>query len=150
MKVNVGAERLDEILAQVRGLMTGQVDISVRPINDYVLVKRLPRPTESEGGIALPEKQQSAKARMQPALVLAVGPGRVHPRTGTRVPVGVEPGQIVYVWPFMMEPVSGHGTGQDALADTFIVPGLPTDLRDSRSDVAQGVERAGVVGVVEE
>lgn len=141
-------ERLEDTLAVVRKLLTGDVSVGIQPKHDYVLVKRMPNPTESEGGILLPEKQQSAKARLKVGVVLAVGPGRWHPVRGHRIPVGVDPGDTVYYWPFMAEPVTGHGTGDDALSDLFVVPGLPSDLKDRRPDNKQGVERAGIVAVI--
>jgi chaperonin GroES len=66
--------------------------MKLRPLNDFVLVRREKSKDVSDGGIILPEQ---AKRKSRTGEVLAVGPGRFLDN-GTRLPVGIEPGQVVY------------------------------------------------------
>lgn len=65
--------------------------MKIKPLHDHVLVKRSEADDISKGGIYIPE---NAKERPMRGEVLAVGAGRVLD-TGVRVPVAVEPGNIV-------------------------------------------------------
>lgn len=65
--------------------------MKLTPINAKVILKLLP--AESAGGlIVLPENQRTF--RSQRGVVAAVGQGREYPN-GTRIPPGVEPGDVV-------------------------------------------------------
>lgn len=68
------------------------VTMKLRPLNDFVIVRREKPKDVSDGGIYIPEQ---AKLKSRTGEVLAVGPGRVLDN-GTRRPIGVEPGQVIY------------------------------------------------------
>ena len=68
--------------------------MSVRPLHDRVVVKRLEQEAKSKGGIIIPD---TAQEKPQEAEVVSVGPGardaqgHIHPldvRAGDRVPFG--------------------------------------------------------------
>mmetsp|Transcript_13101 Transcript_13101/g.29797 ORF Transcript_13101/g.29797 Transcript_13101/m.29797 type:complete len:102 (+) Transcript_13101:96-401(+) len=64
-----------------------------KPLADRILVQKLKAEAKSAGGILLPE---SAKAEMNQATVLAVGPGR-RTAKGDLVPMGTKVGNIVVI-----------------------------------------------------
>lgn len=63
----------------------------LRPMLDRVIVKREEPEAKSRGGILLPD---TAKEKPKRGKVLAVGPGSLTAR-GERVPMDLEPGQVV-------------------------------------------------------
>lgn len=65
--------------------------ISLRPLEDRVIVKVSEADEQVEGGIVLPE---SAKEKPQEGEILAVGPGKTSDK-GERVPVDVKVGDKV-------------------------------------------------------
>lgn len=65
--------------------------MKLRPLHDYVLIRREKPQEVTAGGIILPPTGQK---NAHTGEVLAVGPGR-YQEDGTRRPVGVEPGQVV-------------------------------------------------------
>lgn len=64
--------------------------MTVKPLNDRVLVKRVESEEKSAGGIIIPD---TAKEKPQEGIVQAVGPGKLD--KGERTPVQVESGQRV-------------------------------------------------------
>ena len=64
--------------------------MTVKPLNDRVLVKRVESEEKSAGGIIIPD---TAKEKPQEGIVQAVGPGKRD--KGERTPVQVESGQRV-------------------------------------------------------
>lgn len=66
--------------------------MKLRPLSDFVLIRREKPEEVSKGGILL---APTAQAKSRTGEVLAVGPGR-YLENGTRLPVDVEPGQVVY------------------------------------------------------
>lgn len=66
--------------------------MKVAPLDDKVLVRRGVEEAVSRGGIVLPD---SARGRAYTARVLAVGPGRLSPKTGARSPIPLSPGDEV-------------------------------------------------------
>jgi chaperonin GroES len=78
--------------------------LRIRPMRDYVIVRRVAKETVSRGGILIPD---SAQEKSQRGEVLAVGPGFEMP-SGFRVPTGVKPGDVV---------VFGKWNGQDREID---------------------------------
>lgn len=64
--------------------------MTVKPLNDRVLVKRVESEEKSAGGIIIPD---TAKEKPQEGIVQAVGPGKLD--KGERTPVQVEAGQRV-------------------------------------------------------
>ena len=64
--------------------------MSVKPLNDRVLVQRVESEAKSAGGIIIPD---TAKEKPQEGVVTAIGPGKLD--DGKRVPMQVEVGQRV-------------------------------------------------------
>eukprot|EP01088_Endostelium_zonatum_P012639 TRINITY_DN26904_c0_g1_i1.p1 TRINITY_DN26904_c0_g1~~TRINITY_DN26904_c0_g1_i1.p1 ORF type:complete len:107 (+),score=22.98 TRINITY_DN26904_c0_g1_i1:231-551(+) len=64
-----------------------------RPLLDRVLIKRVPRPQRTVGGITLPDKAQSKSWQGQ---VLAVGPGYYDHNGKFRKPT-IQEGDLVYL-----------------------------------------------------
>jgi len=65
--------------------------ISLNPLDDRVVIKRLEAEEKTAGGIVLPD---SAKEKPQKGEVLAVGPGKLLD-SGKRAPVEVKAGDTV-------------------------------------------------------
>jgi len=65
--------------------------MKVRPLYDYVLVKRIEEPETIQGGIVIPD---TAKEKPQQGEVLAVGKGRLT-KDGNLIPLEVKPGDKV-------------------------------------------------------
>ncbi len=65
--------------------------MSLRPIHDHVLVKRLEEPETMIGGIVIPD---SAKEKPQRGEVIAAGDGRML-SSGERMPLDVKPGDRI-------------------------------------------------------
>lgn len=68
----------------------------IRPLGDRVLIKVLPRPEKSAGGLFLPS---DARGREDTGEVLSCGPGR-YTEHDALVPCGVTPGQVVRFDPY--------------------------------------------------
>ncbi len=64
--------------------------MTVKPLNDRILVQRVESEEKSAGGIIIPD---TAKEKPQEGIVQAVGPGKLD--KGERTPVQVESGQRV-------------------------------------------------------
>ena len=70
----------------------------VRPLHDWMVVKLDPLPTETRGGLVLPQGSSGAE-RVRTGTVLRVGPGK--PFWSSKLkkelvnPVGVEPGERI-------------------------------------------------------
>lgn len=64
---------------------------TIHPLGDRVLVKSI-KDEETRGGVIIPDM---ARDRPERAEVLAVGPGLRDPKTGDRIPVDVNVGDIV-------------------------------------------------------
>lgn len=67
--------------------------MSVRPLHDRVLVKRLEEEEQVRGGIIIPD---AAKEKPQEAEVVAVGPGKLQ-ENGDRSPLDVSVGDRVLI-----------------------------------------------------
>lgn len=81
--------------------------LRVRPMNDQVLVKRLPK-EEKIGSLFIPDTAQEKRDRAE---VVAVGPGAWPPgRTvGKRLPMGVKKGDRVLVGKYSGQTIELHG-----------------------------------------
>lgn len=64
--------------------------MSVKPLNDRVLVKRVESEEKSAGGIIIPD---TAKEKPQEGVIVAVGPGKLD--NGERQPMSVKEGDKV-------------------------------------------------------
>ena len=67
------------------------MNISVRPLHDRILVKRIEAESKTAGGIFIPD---NAKEKPVEGLVVAVGNGVLN-KEGTRVPLDVKAGDRV-------------------------------------------------------
>ena len=66
--------------------------MTVRPLHDRILVKRIEGKENVKGAIIIPD---SAKEKPQQGDVLAVGPGRRSEQTGELIPLDVKVGDTV-------------------------------------------------------
>ena len=67
--------------------------MSIRPLQDRILIKRLEEEEQVTGGIIIPD---TAKEKPQEAEVIAIGPGKVGD-DGERLPMDVKVGDKVLV-----------------------------------------------------
>lgn len=65
--------------------------MTLKPLADNLVIRPIDAPTESPGGIVLPDASQE---RQQRGLVMSVGPGR-RDDDGCRISMSVEEGQTV-------------------------------------------------------
>lgn len=90
----------------------------IRPLHDYLLVKRQDPEKQSKGGIIIPD---AAAEKQETAQVVAVGPGK-RTEAGALVPVGVSPGDTVLIAKYAGQEVKVEGQtlhllrGEDVLA----------------------------------
>ena len=63
----------------------------IRPMNDRIMVRRIPE-TDSKSVIIIPDVAQQPSYRGE---ILSVGPGKRRP-DGSRQPLDVKPGEIVW------------------------------------------------------
>jgi len=67
------------------------VSVSIKPLEDRIVIQQLEAETTTASGLVLPD---TAKEKPQEGKVLAVGPGRIDDK-GNRVPVDVKEGDVV-------------------------------------------------------
>jgi len=67
--------------------------VSIRPLHDRVVVKRLEQKEQVRGGIIIPD---TAKEKPQEAEVVAVGPGKIND-DGKRSPMDVKAGDRILI-----------------------------------------------------
>ena len=65
--------------------------MKLRPLQDRILVKRVPEEEKTKGGIIIPD---TAKEKPQEGKVVAVGPGRVD-ENGKRTPLELKKGDRI-------------------------------------------------------
>jgi len=69
------------------------VSVSIKPLEDRIVVKALEAETTTASGIVIPD---SAKEKPQEGEVIAVGPGRIDDK-GNRVPLDIAVGdKVIY------------------------------------------------------
>ncbi|CAM9965090.1 unnamed protein product [Ectocarpus sp. 4 AP-2014] len=68
------------------------IDKPLQPVGNYILVKMFAAVSRTAGGIVLPDEAQDVPCE---GLVVAHGPGRTHPLTGTLIPMCVSEGDTV-------------------------------------------------------
>jgi len=66
--------------------------MNLKPIADRIIVRREASDEKTAGGILLPD---TAKKKPQRGVVLAVGPGKMNPKDGTRLPMTLKVGDVV-------------------------------------------------------
>jgi len=67
------------------------VSVSIKPLEDRVVVQTLEAETTTASGLVIPD---TAKEKPQEGVVVAIGPGRVDDK-GNRVPLDVAVGDVV-------------------------------------------------------
>ncbi|AWE42046.1 MULTISPECIES: co-chaperone GroES [unclassified Actinobaculum] len=67
------------------------MSVSIKPLEDRIVIQQLEAETTTASGLVLPD---TAKEKPQEGKVLAVGPGRIDDK-GNRVPVDVKEGDVV-------------------------------------------------------
>ena len=77
--------------ARVREEGGSEVSVSIKPLEDRIVIQQVEAETTTASGLVLPD---TAKEKPQEGKVLAVGPGRVDDN-GNRVPVDVAVGDVV-------------------------------------------------------
>lgn len=85
--------------------------MKLRPIQDNVLIRRLPQETVTPGGIIIPDK---AQAKATQAEVVAAGPGK-HNKEGVLIPMTVKPGDKILISKW-----SGHEVTVDGEVHVFV------------------------------
>lgn len=68
------------------------IEGELSPVSNNVLVKVKEAASETAGGLIIPD---TAKEKCYEGMVVATGPGRVHPETGIRMIMGVHIGEKV-------------------------------------------------------
>lgn len=71
--------------------MASKTDVSIRPLRDRILVKRVEAEEKTKGGIILPD---TAKEKPQEGKVVAVGTGRIDDH-GKKIELTVKPGDRI-------------------------------------------------------
>jgi len=66
--------------------------MDLKPIADRIIVRREASEGKSTGGIILPD---SAQKKPQRGTILAVGPGKISQKDGTRTPLQLKVGDVV-------------------------------------------------------
>jgi chaperonin GroES len=66
--------------------------MDLKPIGDRIIVRREASDEKTSGGIILPD---SAKKKPQKGTILAVGPGKLNLKDGTRMPMTLKVGDVV-------------------------------------------------------
>jgi chaperonin GroES len=71
--------------------VASKTDVSIRPLRDRILVKRVEAEEKTKGGIILPD---TAKEKPQEGKVVAVGTGRIDDH-GKKIELTVKPGDRI-------------------------------------------------------
>ena len=70
------------------------ISSDLQPLQNNLLIKIKPPKSETTGGIFIPD---NAKERPNEGIVVASGPGRVHPETGLQLNIAVQTGDgVIY------------------------------------------------------
>jgi chaperonin GroES len=97
--------------------------MSLRPLQDRVLLKRIEPEAVSKGGIIIPE---NAKEKPQYGTVIAVGSGRVLDN-GDRIPVDCSPGDTVLFGKYQGSEVTVDGEKVLVVRENDILGVVVTD-----------------------
>jgi len=65
---------------------------TIRPLNDFVLLRRQKSESTTKGGLFIPDDRQIKSLFGE---VLAVGPGKYKKNSSERVPMALKPGDVV-------------------------------------------------------
>lgn len=92
--------------------------MNFRPTNDRLLVQRVQIPSLLPSGLVLPD---TAKAVSQEAVVIAVGSGKVNPKTGGRIPSCAEPGDRILFNKYRGDEIELEGTPYVVIREDDII-----------------------------
>ena len=96
---------------------TKDAPLSLRPLDDRVVVEALEAEEKTSGGILLPD---TAKQKPQQGEVIAVGPGKPTDK-GDRLPLGVKIGDTVLFGKYSGSDVEVNGTEYKILRESDIL-----------------------------
>ena len=96
------ARQASRVVAREYTLDDVPIGSALSPVGNYALVKISEGRDSTKGGVILPDQ---AKEKPSEGLVVAAGPGRTHPDTGTLVPMPVSEGESVLYGKFDGTPV---------------------------------------------
>lgn len=91
--------------------------LTIRPLEDRVVIKQIEAEAKTAGGIVLPD---TAKEKPQRGEVLAVGPGKLLD-SGERSPIGVEVGDEVLFGKYSGTEIKVDGEEVKILRETDIL-----------------------------
>jgi chaperonin GroES len=87
--------------------------MELKPILDHIIVKLKESPSETKGGILIPEQYREKKeeGKMSLGTIIALGPGRKSKKTGQIVPMNLKVGQTImfHGWAGLEHPIMGKG-----------------------------------------
>jgi chaperonin GroES len=86
----------------------------LQPVSNFILVSLRDTTSLTTGGIVLPDQSQDKPTE---ALVVAAGPGRYHPHTGTLIPMCVAPGDRVMYSKYAGKKVKYDGADHSLITD---------------------------------
>ncbi len=79
--------------------------LTIRPLRNQLVVKRIPRPTTCSHGLLYLPTPQLDDAESQEAVVVAVGPGKRAKKTGERIPLVSNVGDRVLIGSYTVSEV---------------------------------------------
>jgi chaperonin GroES len=94
--------------------------LSLKPLDDRVVVEPTDAEEKTAGGILLPD---TAKQKPQQGKVIAVGPGKLND-DGKRTPVGVKAGDVVLYGKYSGSDVEVNGTEFKILRESDLLAKL--------------------------
>jgi chaperonin GroES len=103
--------------------------MTVRPLHDRVVVRRLEEGEQQIGGILIPD---SAREKPQRGTVIAVGSGTVR-EDGTRVPLDVKPGDLILFGKYASQDVTLDGEELLIMRETEVLAVLETPTANESS-----------------
>jgi len=85
--------------------VASKTEVSIKPLQDRILVRRLEAEEKTKGGIILPD---TAKEKPQEGKVIAVGPGRID-KAGKKIDLSVRVGDRILFGPYAGNEVRING-----------------------------------------
>lgn len=82
--------------------------MNLRPLSNNVLIKRDKPEEKTKGGLILPDQAQTKPRR---GTIVAVGPGKLNPKTGAREPIELKKGQAVLFESYGCDDLAEFGEG---------------------------------------
>ena len=110
--------RLHSTAAGVTTLDGQEIRGPITPMGNTIFVKVKDTLTATSGGILLPDQ---AKERPTEGLVVATGPGKLHPHTGARIPNPIAEGVSVLYGKFDGRPVEYNGEECQMIRDDDVL-----------------------------